>query len=157
MATLRRILKYTPAVVLGVLVVAWSLSIVCWLQYNVSVRYRTAGVSIGESTIELWTSTSPPQTFFHQLRSGIHQDLEFDAVQTIAGELKYGNTPAVFSFSDPIHRQLYFLRVPIPLLLVGMLPLAIGPFISYRFHLWHYLAYTALVAVEFAYYLRWQE
>jgi hypothetical protein len=26
-----------------------------------------------------------------------------------------------------------------------------------RFRLWHYLAYTALVAVELAYYLRWQE
>ena len=38
-----------------------------------------------------------------------------------------------------------------------MLLLAIGPFLSFRFRLWHYLAYTALVAVELAYYLRWQE
>jgi len=36
-----------------------------------------------------------------------------------------------------------------------LFPLAIGPFVSYR--LWHYLAYTALAAVELAYYLRWQE
>jgi len=28
---------------------------------------------------------------------------------------------------------------------------------NFRFRLWHYLAYTALIAVELAYYLRWQE
>ena len=46
---------------------------------------------------------------------------------------------------------------PIPLLCTLILPLAAGPFLSFRFRLWQYLAYTALVAVELAYYLRWQE
>jgi hypothetical protein len=46
--------------------------------------------------------------------------------------------------------------VPIIVAVTAMLPLAIGPFLSFRFRLWHYLAYTALVAVELAYYLRWQ-
>jgi hypothetical protein len=48
-------------------------------------------------------------------------------------------------------------EVAIPLLLcmTGLFPLAVGPFISFRFQIWHYLAYTALVAVELAYYLRW--
>jgi hypothetical protein len=42
-------------------------------------------------------------------------------------------------------------------LITAVTPLAVGPFLSYRFRLWHYLAYTALVALELAYYLRWQE
>jgi len=46
--------------------------------------------------------------------------------------------------------------VPVPFLITILLPLAIGPFISFRFRLWHYLAYTALVAVQLAYYSRWQ-
>jgi hypothetical protein len=45
--------------------------------------------------------------------------------------------------------------VPIPWLITAVLPFAVGPFISFRFRLWHYLAYTTLVAVELAYYLRW--
>jgi hypothetical protein len=49
------------------------------------------------------------------------------------------------------------LTVPIAWPITALLPFAIGPFISYRFRLWHYLAYTALVAVELAYYLRWQQ
>ena len=48
-------------------------------------------------------------------------------------------------------------RVPFPLLITAMIPLAIGPFLCFRFRLWQYLAYMALVAVELAYYLRWQE
>ena len=33
-------------------------------------------------------------------------------------------------------------------------PLAIGPFNRFRFPLWSWFAFTALVAVELAYYLR---
>ena len=44
--------------------------------------------------------------------------------------------------------------MPFLLLMSLVLPLAIGPFIAFRFRLWHYLAYTATVAVELAYYLR---
>jgi predicted DNA repair protein MutK len=47
--------------------------------------------------------------------------------------------------------------VPFALLITALFPLAIGPFLSFRFRLWHYLAYTSMIAVELAYYLRRQE
>lgn len=50
-----------------------------------------------------------------------------------------------------------WLVIPITCLLTVLYPFAIGPFLSFRFRLWHYLAFTALVAIELAYYLRWQE
>lgn len=56
---------------------------------------------------------------------------------------------------EPGHR-FGALILPIPALLTVLLPFAIGPFIAFRFRLWHYLVYTTLVAVELAYYLRWQ-
>ena len=51
----------------------------------------------------------------------------------------------------------FTLVVPVPLLFALLLPIAIGSFISFRHRLWHYLAYTALLALGFAYYLRWQK
>ena len=53
--------------------------------------------------------------------------------------------------------KLHTATVPIVLLITLVAPLAVGPFLSFRFRLWHYLAYTALVALELAYYLRWQD
>jgi hypothetical protein len=48
------------------------------------------------------------------------------------------------------------ISLPYSVLTTTLLPPAIGPFLSFRFRLWHYLAYTVLVALELAYYLRWQ-
>jgi hypothetical protein len=48
------------------------------------------------------------------------------------------------------------LMIPVPLMLTGILPLVVGATTSFRFRLWHYLAFTALVSVQLAYYLRWQ-
>ena len=142
MATLRRILKYTPAVVLGLLVVAWPLS---WFaEFGVGIpngnSYETAMQFRGGDLYGAWAAgpwTSLPR-------------------------------PVVVPRYDPTHEPLgsfYFRRegldawfyLPLPILMVAALPLALGPFLSFRFRLWHYLAYTALVALELTYYLRWQE
>jgi hypothetical protein len=42
----------------------------------------------------------------------------------------------------------------LPFLVTLTGPLAIGPFNRFRFPLWSWFAFTALVAVELAYYLR---
>jgi hypothetical protein len=44
--------------------------------------------------------------------------------------------------------------IPIPMVLAVLTPLAVGPFTQFRFPLCSYFAWTALVAVELAYYLR---
>lgn len=39
------------------------------------------------------------------------------------------------------------------MILTAILPIALGSFHSFRFRLWHYFAYTTLVAAELAYYI----
>jgi hypothetical protein len=45
------------------------------------------------------------------------------------------------------------IHLPIPMLLTVLLPLAIGPFVRYRFPLWSWLAFITLICCEFAFYL----
>jgi hypothetical protein len=144
MPTLRRILKYTPAVVLGLLVVAWVVSL-RWVFSVVVPSYDQSEqtiVRLGQGMFELsngwegnpyigmWIFTVSPSDMI--VVGWLDIDLEHlpDAWRVL---------------------------IPIPLAVTAILPLAIGPFLSFRFRLWHYLAYTALVALELAYYLRWQE
>jgi hypothetical protein len=44
--------------------------------------------------------------------------------------------------------------LPIPVMLTLVIPLSVAPFTRFRFPLWSYFAWTALVAAELAYYLR---
>jgi hypothetical protein len=141
MAILRRILKYTPAVVLGLLVVAWVVS--CFFFFgagSLRVPFSLAGA---DSTVRIVCSNVFP--------SGLEgvvverkQPIESSA-RSILGCLNYRSRwPEVIS-----------VQLPYPLLVTAVIPFAIGPYIRFRFRLWHYLAYTTLVAVELAYYLRW--
>jgi hypothetical protein len=43
---------------------------------------------------------------------------------------------------------------PIVFAITLLLPFAVAPFTRFRFPLWSYFAWTALVAAELAYYLR---
>lgn len=45
-------------------------------------------------------------------------------------------------------------EAPIPVLLTLVSPIAVGCLTRFRFPLWSYFAWTALVAAELAYYLR---
>jgi hypothetical protein len=44
--------------------------------------------------------------------------------------------------------------LPIPVMLTLVIPLSVAPFTRFRFPLWSYFAWTALLAAELAYYLR---
>ena len=144
MPTLRRILKYTPAVVCGVLVLAWIASafgsLTCTLQRgriegSIWFFWGNIGVAVCDTPLTDQTGVrflAVPASTLHLLGF-----IDFTTELSL-GDWYYGG------------------RLPILLVLTGLLPLAIGPFLSFRFRLWHYLAYTALVAVELAYYLRWQ-
>jgi hypothetical protein len=138
MLTIRRILKYTPAVVLGMLVVAWGMSQGGWIHF-VSGKFV---IGLQHGSINGYWQESDRVYFFGDFR----QEWWFDNAPhlgnlTIADARSYSSTGSSF---------------PIPLLATIILPFVIGPFISFRFRLWHYFAYTALVAIELAYYLRWQ-
>ena len=143
MATLRRILKYTPAVVLGLLVVAWVVSV-----FFVAILAEPSTHRAGEGwSVELQYGSI---MYHHFPEYQMGRQWIFNRNPNLYFRSSFGSLYAV---SEPFPQ----LHVPIPLLITLVLPLAIGPFIRFRFRLWHYLAYTALVAVELAYYLQWQQ
>gem|GEM_PF-534857 len=145
MFNLPRILKYTPAVVLGLLVVMWVMSWFVGIGYATVLRGRLFAGGIADGTVGGST--------FNLRRMGVQTGWRITKYEGepsgFLGRLDYH--PATRGIPD--HKGV---ELPIPLLLSLLLPLAIGPFLSFRFNLWHYVAYTTLVAVELAYYLRWQ-
>jgi hypothetical protein len=46
------------------------------------------------------------------------------------------------------------IEVPIILLMTGMIPIVYGSFSKFQFRLWHFFAFTAVTAIEFAIILR---
>ncbi len=46
------------------------------------------------------------------------------------------------------------IQVPIILLMTAMIPIVYGSFSKFRFRLWHFFAFTAVMAIEFAFFLR---
>jgi hypothetical protein len=147
MPTLRRILKYAPAVVMGLLVLAWAASLPRVAGYSYARPADAFDWRISPGTVSLaWFSLQgkrQPSYGYHRYHGWERLDIRKAAGRF---EAKSRSNPEYIHF-----------HLPIPLILSLVLPLAVGPFISFRFRLWHYLAYTALVAVELAYYLRWQE
>jgi hypothetical protein len=118
MPTLRRILKYTPAVVMGLLVVAWVVSL------SDSLIAQIHGCRVGFVSGSFVFSWHGGPVAWHDGSGSV-------------GILDYK-----------------CLFIPVPILLTSLLPLAIGPFLSFRFRLWHYFAYVVLVAVVIAYPVR---
>jgi hypothetical protein len=138
MHTIHRILKYTPAVVLGTLVVAWVLTQGGWMEF-VSGKFV---IALQHGSITGYWQESDRVFFFGDFR----QEWWFDNAPSL-GNLRIADARSLSSTGNSF---------PIPLLATIILPIAIGPFISFRFRLWHFFAYTALMAIELAYYLRWQ-
>jgi hypothetical protein len=136
MPTLRCILKYTPAVVIGLLLATWMASCVAFIGVDLSDGWT---IDIAEGALACFHYPGHSVPDIHG-GMGVDPSIHFGSVR----HSSYTN-------------GVFVLKLPIAWAVTTILPLAIGPFISFRFRLWHYLAYTALVALELAYYLRWQE
>ena len=143
MPTLRRIVKYTPASFLGLLLVAWTVNF-----FGIVGLGTRSGISDFHYTITN-----------HALTVG-----RYDGNRMMQGWFWYpkekfspgiDTSPYLRLYREPGTND-WLLTIPIAFAATLILPLAIGPFLSFRFRLWHCLAYTALVAIELAYYLRWQ-
>ncbi len=149
MSTLRRILKYAPAAFIGLLIAGWLASLVgmCSVSFGLpfsQLRYTltVSDGSLGGSYCDLrWQENE-----FRWYRD--YRPLRWS---TVAGGFK----------SYPLYKRTFgsnwHAEVPFSILLTALTPVALVPWNSFRFRLRHYLAYTALVALELAYYLRWQE
>ena len=147
MPTRRRILKYTPAVVMALLTAAWVVSCFAMFGCCLDVSQRD---SRGNQYQQLQVTFHRGSASVGQLASKRQLPPIFFERRTAPSSL--ADTLGVFAADrPPLFRHAL---VPIAMLLAGLLPLAVGPFVSFRFRLWHYLAYTALVALELAFYLR---
>jgi hypothetical protein len=148
MPTARRILRFAPAVLLVAICGAWIAS---WfgaagVAFVVPVIQDEVQIEIQGSTVEFALNV------YYLERPGAYLVLGRQlSERTILGFIQ-------FRYHMGLHgRPVLETEIPLSILATLVLPLAIGPFLSFRFRLWHCLAYTALVALQLAYYLRWQD
>jgi hypothetical protein len=141
------ILKYVPAVLCGLLFVAWVVS--CF------------SLVIAQFNLPQWRGYQRKAMVFLVAGTvGVH--LEPDGVDSVGifslrndnsitikdalGHLGYTRVRGTYEHSE--------IASPILFLLTLLLPVAGGSFTRFRFPLWSYFAWTALIAAELVYYLR---
>jgi hypothetical protein len=148
MTKLRRILKYLPAVAMALLIAAWGVGtqVSFGLLFPLPAGAGIAGTGIGAGslTLSLVREAAVPSGLFVE-----PADWPTNAKSTF-GNFEYGRVPAIAPIS------ISYLRIPFPWLVTIILPLAVGSLTSFRIRLWHYLAYTTLICLQLANYLRWQ-
>src|SRR5688500_1510907 len=141
MPALRRILKYTPTVAIGLLVVLWTV--------NIFWRVWVFPPQLGSSHYHMVSLSHGGLTYFHVPGSGWDRNYSRGRIELKSREATLYLGMRSFNTNDPSRARV---MIPYSVLITAILPLALGPILSFRFRLWHYLAYTALVAVELAYY-----
>jgi hypothetical protein len=146
MPILRHALKCTVAVVLLLLIVAWRLSLAGHYQWSAPVANIRVGFALLHSDIALGVFSSPVSSL---TESGFRR-VGWGGPEVVLGRVAYWRDEQCTPWDSGI-------EVPIPLIVTALIPLAMKTILSSSFRLWHYLGYTALVALELAYYLRWNE
>jgi len=68
------------------------------------------------------------------------------------GRKGFSSLYAHLLFGKP-RSDLWWIEVPIILLITAMIPVVVGTFSQFRFRLWQFFAFTALVALELALFL----
>jgi hypothetical protein len=147
MATFRHMLIYAPAVAVVLFVVAWVVSlagtyIVSFAAPQSRWHYQAGGF---RGSLFLNYQFLPPQ----------QRPVQFFWFNDRVSHSPWGEFASNRS-SRPGPSRYWQIHVPFLVLITAVGPLAFGAFHHFRFRLWHYLAYTAVVALQLAYYLRWQ-
>jgi hypothetical protein len=133
------ILKWFPAVVCGLLVVAWVVSTI----FATGMFVPHLG---GVTELQLDGGALAVTHYY----PGVEGEFVFGTgdprPDTVMGVLAFGtdNTlaPCLYAF------------VPVAVVITLLLPFAVGCLSRFRFPLWSYFVWTALVAAELAFYLR---
>jgi hypothetical protein len=136
------ILKYVPAVLCGLLVVAWVVSLFSESELVVRPAHGHLGIALEYSTMHLWQSNLENRATrfrYYWYRNRAH------ILARYLGRFSWAN--------EPTTEWGVAVALPFPLILSTFLPLSVGPFTRFRFPLWSYFAWTALIAAELGYYL----
>jgi hypothetical protein len=138
------ILKWFPAAICGLLVVAWvvSLAIHCSAQFPLYPGEHGVAIQFVYGTAKLTYQKSQLDTdvWFGWVEQPFHSPSPL-------GELNYG-----LAYDGSTH-AFYTGTLCVPLLLAISCFLPLAAVLSFRFPLWSYFAWTALIALELAYYL----
>jgi hypothetical protein len=138
-------LKYVPAVVLGLVVIAW---VVSWFAL-VGVAFKVP-VTGDEVRLEVSGSTV-------EVALNVYYIERFGPFGVLGREICVRNLLGFVQFRchlGKLGRPVMETEIPLPLLATFVLPFAIAPFTRFRFPLWSCFAWTALVAAQLAYHAR---
>lgn len=142
MSRLLIIVRYAPAVLSGLLVVAWVTSE--YVAFGVTIRWPLWADGRGSFDIGCqWGSVFLIQHMQGEAEGPV---ITFCRATTCS----YWQGFADYSI-EPLDSYVY---IPAIYLVVSMLPGLLALFTRLRFPLWSYFAWTALIAVEMAFYLR---
>lgn len=141
------LLKYFPAFLSGLLVVSWLVSQFAW----VATSYR---LGTGDAAFIL---TDGMVMYIYCRPKVGWEPFVFDTTSDPAYRRRYVGQLRYVHSAPPDHwlnsaRFRRAVHLPIPMILTVLLPLAIGPFVRYRFPLWSWLAFITLISCELAYY-----
>jgi hypothetical protein len=144
-------LKYVPAALCGLLVVAWMVSLFghCWFVYVSPYGHHRGDGTLDFYAVEAGFGLGTARAFYgagEYDKPGLHFRFRF--------QWEWAGTEWLGRLTQPSDFSFYGGLLPIPLLLTFVLPPSLAPFTRFRFPLWSYFAYTALLAAELAYYLR---
>ena len=139
------ILKYVPAVLCGLVTAVWIASWFGWYDVypaeNTVITVKYGGVELHryrDYTNNAWAE--PRGRNVGLLSMGWLGDFDYATREQHVGRNQWCSE--------------HHFRMPIPVFFPVLLPVAVGCFTRFRFPLWSYFAWTALVAAELAYYLR---
>lgn len=143
MTILRRILRFLPVAVVVVLVAGWMLSHFFQVEavFGSWIAKRHYILSLSAGTVAAYSQdyeASPLELRGHRRTSS--------KTFWSLGQFRY--FPHYFGGR--------YWSCPVLCLVTALLPFAVGALTGFRFRLWQWLAYTALVAVQLAYFLQWQ-
>jgi hypothetical protein len=144
-------LKYVPAVLCGLLAVAWVVTLNCQVHIRSTAprwqsRLNSVGFCSGSICFESLYGFGNTGWIDSVLILGIPDD--FPRTASPFGNLGYLRGTEVGCQDD------HYVDCPILLVITCLLPLTCGCLTRFRFPLWSYFAWTALLAAELAYYLR---
>lgn len=139
------ILKYLPAVLCGLVVATWMVSAYAYVWASIPYsqgKVLVVGTLPGILAIQVERADDTMPLVGAQLLDKSEFVERRKAVVRWFGYLRFirGNRVGIY--------------LPIPLILSLLMPAAYGGLTRFRFPLWSYFAWTALVAAELAYYLR---
>jgi hypothetical protein len=146
----RHALKFASIGAILCLSVAWIASIYMLYRGRFPVLPRGhAGIGFDRGAIYVGYSCLDSRTHFEAIEQPVGRDTSV-----------FGRFGAKIAYSDRARLGLkpgdvlsWYVGFPIPFAITCLLPLAIGAFSGFRFRVWMWFAWTAILAAEFAFLL----